>query len=114
MSEKEVQKKVYDRNEVAANLRGYADAQALTDDEVRIALRAIDWINASPKNSQGKLSEKSGVSTGRLSPFSLASTPVTRTASSRRSATSSFGSRQRERSRQSRSSRRACGSASNS
>lgn len=34
MSEKEVQKKVYDRNEIAANLRGYADGQALTDDEV--------------------------------------------------------------------------------
>ena len=69
MNEKETQKKVYYRNEVAAALRGYADAQALTDDEMRVALRAIDWINASPKNSQGKLSEKSGVSTGRLSPF---------------------------------------------
>lgn len=69
MSEKEVQKKVYDRNEIAANLRGYADGQALTDDEVRIALRAIDWINASAKNSQSKLSEHSGVSVARLSPF---------------------------------------------
>ena len=69
MSEKEVQKKVYDRNEIAANLRGYADGQALTDDEVRIALRAIDWINASAKNSQAKLSEHSGVSVARLSPF---------------------------------------------
>lgn len=65
----EVQKKVYNRNEVAAALRGYTDAQALSEDEQRIALRAIDWINASAKNSQGKLSEKSGVSVARLSPF---------------------------------------------
>ena len=69
MNEKEVQKKVYDRNEVAAALRGYADAQALTEDEMRVALRAIDWINASVKNSQAKLSEHSGVSVARLSPF---------------------------------------------
>ena len=69
MNEKETQKKVYDRNEVAAALRSYADAQALTEDEMRVALRAIDWINASAKNSQGKLSEKSGVSVARLSPF---------------------------------------------
>ncbi len=63
------QKKVYDRNEVAAALRGYAEGQALTDDEVRVALRAVDWINASPRNSQVKLSERSGVSVARLSPF---------------------------------------------
>lgn len=66
---KEQQKKVFDRAAVAAAIGGYRDAQKLTDDEVRIALRAIDWINASAQNSQAKLAERSGVSTGRLSPF---------------------------------------------
>lgn len=69
MSENEIQKKVYVKDDVAASLRGYGSSQALSEDEIRVAMRAVDWVNASPKNTQSRLAEKSGVDAGRLSPF---------------------------------------------
>lgn len=68
MNDKE-QKKLIDRNGVREAIGKYDGTQKLSEDEIRIALRAIDWINASANNSQAKLSENSGVSSGRLSPF---------------------------------------------
>ena len=111
MNDKE-QKKLIDRNGVREAIGKYDGTQKLSEDEIRIALRAIDWINASANNSQAKLSENSGVSSGRLSPF-FAGKYVgdTHGVVEGSGARSVSASRPRARSRRSRSAKPACGSA---